>query len=298
MSTFKLLQRSGFRFVVRPGSKGDVGDTGETGPTGDTGPANTLTIGTVEEGAADATITGTAPDQTLNLVIPKGDTGDQGPQGDPGQDGIMASVVAGTGVDVDATDPANPIVTVEAAIVSGAALGATAVQPARQVVSGAGLTGGGDLSADRTLAVGAGTGIIANADDVAIDKATAANVRAATSNKVLTGDIVFSAMAEVAITDVGNTYTPDFSAGFDFSVSLDANSSLANGSNLKVGQRGRIRVVQDAGGSKTMTFGTDYEFTAGAAPVLSTGANAQDILYYDIIAAGRVFISLVGRAIA
>jgi hypothetical protein len=36
----------------------------------------------------------------------------------------------------------------------------------RQIISGAGLTGGGDLSADRTLAVGAGTGITVNANDV------------------------------------------------------------------------------------------------------------------------------------
>lgn len=43
------------------------------------------------------------------------------------------------------------------------------VDEARIIDSGAGLTGGGDLSADRTLAVGAGTGIIVNADDVAID---------------------------------------------------------------------------------------------------------------------------------
>jgi hypothetical protein len=79
---------------------------------------------------------------------------------------------------------------------------------------------------------------------------------------------------------------------------LAAASAFANGSNLKVGQRGRIRVIQDATGSRTMSFGTDYEFTAGVSPVLSTGANAQDILYYDIIAAGRVFVSLGGRAIA
>lgn len=41
------------------------------------------------------------------------------------------------------------------------------VQSSRQVISGGGLTGGGDLSADRTLAVGAGTGITVNADDIA-----------------------------------------------------------------------------------------------------------------------------------
>jgi hypothetical protein len=58
------------------GIQGVKGDTGDTGPTGDAGPANTLTIGTVSEGAAAATITGTAPNQTLNLTVPKGDQGD------------------------------------------------------------------------------------------------------------------------------------------------------------------------------------------------------------------------------
>lgn len=63
------------------GSKGDQGDKGDKGDTGDTGPANELTIGTVTEGAADATITGTAPSQILNLTIPKGDTGASGADG-------------------------------------------------------------------------------------------------------------------------------------------------------------------------------------------------------------------------
>lgn len=40
--------------------------------------------------------------------------------------------------------------------------------PTRTLTAGAGLTGGGDLSADRTFDVGAGTGITVNADDVAL----------------------------------------------------------------------------------------------------------------------------------
>ena len=56
---------------------------GEMGPAG---PANELSIGSVSGGeAADATITGEAPSQTLNLVLPKGDTGSQG---NPGTDGV------------------------------------------------------------------------------------------------------------------------------------------------------------------------------------------------------------------
>ena len=58
------------------------GNTGETGATGAAGPANSLSIGTVTTGAAgssaSATITGTAPSQTLNLVIPRGDAGTGG----------------------------------------------------------------------------------------------------------------------------------------------------------------------------------------------------------------------------
>jgi hypothetical protein len=100
---------------VPEGLKGDKGDTGATGPTGpqgatgpqgpagpqgiqgikgdtgDVGPANTLSVGTVAGGAsAAATITGTAPNQTLNLTLPKGDkgdTGDTGPQGPVGPKG-------------------------------------------------------------------------------------------------------------------------------------------------------------------------------------------------------------------
>jgi hypothetical protein len=59
-----------------------VSNAGPQGETGETGPANTLTIGTVEDGAeADATITGAAPNQTLNLVLPRSSDGTDGADG-------------------------------------------------------------------------------------------------------------------------------------------------------------------------------------------------------------------------
>lgn len=73
------------------------GPAGPTGPPGMTGPANTLTIGTVLQGATpSATITGTSPNQQLNLVLAKGD------KGDPATDSSLASYAdlrayAGTG---------------------------------------------------------------------------------------------------------------------------------------------------------------------------------------------------------
>lgn len=70
------------------GPTGATGATGPQGPTGPAGPANTLTIGTVQTGATSAaTITGTSPNQTLNLTLQKGD------QGNPGS---AATVAVGT----------------------------------------------------------------------------------------------------------------------------------------------------------------------------------------------------------
>jgi hypothetical protein len=71
------------------------GDKGETGDTGASGPANSLAIGTVTTGAegssADATISGTAPSQTLSLVIPVGATGAVGATGPQGPAGTATT---------------------------------------------------------------------------------------------------------------------------------------------------------------------------------------------------------------
>lgn len=57
---------------------------------------------------------------------------------------------------------------VDAEDAAAAALAAVTALEGRTLTAGAGLTGGGDLSANRTFAVGAGTGITVNADDVAL----------------------------------------------------------------------------------------------------------------------------------
>ena len=71
-----------------------------SGPIGATGPSNVLNVGTVSSGStASATITGTSPTQTLNLVLPRGDTGPQGIQGNQGIRGATGSTGAqGLGV--------------------------------------------------------------------------------------------------------------------------------------------------------------------------------------------------------
>lgn len=93
-----------------PGDKGDKGDPGDTGPQGpkgvkgDTGPQGdpgkpgatpVLTIGTVMTGSnASASISGTAENPKLNLILPRGETGPKGDTGPKGADGVQGQAGA------------------------------------------------------------------------------------------------------------------------------------------------------------------------------------------------------------
>ena len=123
-----------------------------------------------------------------------------------------------------------------------------------------------------------------------LPEGTSADYRGNTADKLLSADQVWSAMAEVSLSD-GASIALDLGSGFDFTVTLGGNRTLANATNVKAGQRGRIRVVQDGTGSRTLAYGTNYEFAEATAPVLSTAASSQDILFYDCISATRILIS-------
>ena len=84
-----------------------------------------------------------------------------------------------------------------------------------------------------------------------------------------------------ALTD-GATITPDFAVANNFSVTLGGNRTLANPSNLTAGQSGSIFVSQDGTGSRTLAYGTQWDFVGGTAPTLSTAASAVDRIDYVV----------------
>ncbi|PAP93985.1 hypothetical protein [Mesorhizobium wenxiniae] len=130
-----------------------------------------------------------------------------------------------------------------------------------------------------------------------IEIATAAEYRTGTdAARALTPGQVFDAAATVTLTDAA-TIAVDMSTFINAVVTLGGNRTLGSPTNEKPGQTGRIRIVQDGTGSRTLAYGTDWEFAGGTAPVLSTAAGAEDILYYDVLASNRVFASLV-KAVA
>ena len=72
----------------------------------------------------------------------------------------------------------------------------------------------------------------------------------------------------------------------------DDTVTYGNPANTKVGRTGFILIIQDATGSRTITWGANWDFAGGTVPALSTPANSVDVLYYVVRSATSIFASL------
>lgn len=115
----------------------------------------------------------------------------------------------------------------------------------------------------------------------------------ASSSKAVTPKNLLEAAAGQALTD-GATITIDGNTGFNFRVTLAGNRVLANPTNMKAGQSGVIVVTQDATGGHTLSYGTNWRFPGGAASggVLSTAANAVDVISYYVRTDGTILANI------
>jgi len=87
---------------------------------------------------------------------------------------------------------------------------------------------------------------------------------------------------EITVLTDGATITPDFADSNNFSVTLGGNRTLANPTNTVAGQSGSLFITQDGTGSRTLAYGTNYDFAGGIAPTLSTTAGAIDRIDYVV----------------
>jgi hypothetical protein len=97
--------------------------------------------------------------------------------------------------------------------------------------------------------------------------------------------------AIAALTDAA-TITPNMDDGNNFSVTLGGNRTLANPTNLTAGQGGSIFITQDGTGSRTLAYGSQWDFIGGTAPVLSTAIGAVDRLDYVVRTTGSIHAAL------
>ena len=113
---------------------------------------------------------------------------------------------------------------------------------------------------------------------------TGAATLAGANIAVLNSAQTFTAAQRGTITVLtdGATITPDFAVTNNYSVTLAGNRTLANPTNTTAGQSGSIFVSQDATGSRTLAYGTNWDFAGGTAPTLSTAASSVDRIDYVV----------------
>lgn len=184
---------------------------------------------------------------------------------------------------------------------------AATYQAANAFLSGlAGLSSAGLLirksdgsAVTRNIAAGAGIAVTngdgaAGDPTVAIDKATAAQFRAGTANKVLDAATPWAAAASVDLVD-GNTITFDMQAAINGKLALGPLTglrTLASPTNIRDGQSGKIEIKQDSVGGRAMSFGAAWKPVGGTVPLLSTAPNARDVLHYCGLSDGTVEFQL------
>ena len=93
---------------------------------------------------------------------------------------------------------------------------------------------------------------------------------------------------EITTLTDGANISVDLAASNNFTVTLAGNRTLDNPTNIVAGQSGSIFIVQDGTGSRTLAYGSYYDFAGGTAPTLSTTAAAVDRIDYLVRSATSI----------
>jgi hypothetical protein len=83
----------------------------------------------------------------------------------------------------------------------------------------------------------------------------------------------------LTLTD-GATINWDVNSGATATVTLGGNRTVAAPTNLVAGAFYALEIIQDATGSRTLTWNSVFKFANGVAPVLSTAASARDYVVF------------------
>ena len=93
---------------------------------------------------------------------------------------------------------------------------------------------------------------------------------------------------EVTALTSATTVTIDLADSNNFSCTMAHNITFANPTNAVAGQSGSIFLTQDGTGSRTGSWGANWDWAAGTAPTLTTTAAAVDRIDYVVRSATSI----------
>ena len=156
------------------------------------------------------------------------------------------------------------------------------------------VAGGGTGAAtftDGALMIGNGTGAMEAVDLSDGHIAVGASGTGNPTSESLTATVRSYSKAQrgtlATLSSSSNATAVDLSAGNNFTLTLAENSQLSIPTNAVAGQSGSILIIQDAGGTNTLSYAAPYHFAGGTAPTLSLTGSAVDRLDYFISTTGN-----------
>jgi len=203
--------------------------------------------------------------------------------------GTVTSIAAGDGFSFS-TITSTGTIAVDGNLQDLDALGVVSSDGQMIVASGSGAYAYESGATLRT-SVGVGTGDSPQFTAVNIGAATDTTVTRVSAGVIaVEGDTVpmlataqtFSKAQSGSITALsdGANISVDLALNNHFSVTLAGNRTLDNPTNIVAGQSGSIFITQDGSGSRTLAYGSYYDFAAGTAPTLTTTAAKIDRIDY------------------
>lgn len=181
--------------------------------------------------------------------------------------GVTAATYGSTSqVSQIAVDQYGRITSASNVTITPATIGAAAAS--LTLTAGAGLTGGGDLSSNRTFDVGAGTGITVNANDVALDTTSTRN----------TDHAGVTLTAGAGLTGGGDiTANRSFAVGAGTGITVNADDvALDTASNRNI-DHSAVSVISGAGLTGGGTISADRTLSVGAGTGITVNADSLEV---------------------
>jgi putative exporter of polyketide antibiotics len=150
-----------------------------------------------------------------------------------------------------------------------------------------------NYNADRDEII-AGVNSVTNAQIASDAGIEGSKLEATISNKTMSNNTALGSKATITVASGG---VIDLNAGPIHSVTLGASNTLSI-TNSAIGKVFMLRIIQDATGSRTVTWFSTIKWIGGSAPTLSSSANAIDVFGFTCTGTNTYDGFIVGMGLA